>query len=251
MQSTTHILHEVIDESVCPKAASDVGPSSQSGTSPDSTTRAEELEASEHSSVAWEIEARLLAGQSDDAIADQLDLPPDVIADHIATHFDFRHGLGRDTWMFLNAVQGPLTRGEELTEGDIWRLVAWLYGPFGIDLIVDDYRGRTDPENTRATLFAGLLRAQAVERFVDPRSMAYADALRLTRKHFTRRRDKAAKEIVAHCNLLLIAAGWSTKGTGRLTSKARREAIGNMTDEQLAEQINEVWTKIKEMGVFQ
>lgn len=247
MQSTTHILHEVIDESVCPQAASDAGPSTKSGTSPDSTARAEELEASEHSSVAWEIEARLIAGQGVEQIAKRLDLTPDVIADHIATHFDFRHGLGRDTWMFLNAVQGPMTPGEELTEGDIWRFVAWLYGPFGIDLMVDDYYGRTDPENTRATLYAGLLRAHAVQRFVDPRSKAYADAIRQIRKRFSRRREASAKTIVAYCDLHLLKAGWNPKGKGRLTSKARREAIDKLTDEQLAEEIQKAWDKIKEL----
>jgi len=198
-------------------------------------------------SVAWEIEARLLAGQSDEVIADQLGIPVVDIADYVAAHFDFRADLGRDTWLFLNAVQGRLTPGEELTEGDIWRLVAWLYGPVGLNLIIDDYRGLTDPENTEATVLANLFRAQALIRFVDPRSRAYADALRLTRKRFSRRRDASARQIAAQCDLLLVTAGWNPKGKGRLTSKARREAIDQLTDEQLAEQIQKAWDKIKEM----
>lgn len=197
--------------------------------------------------LTWEIEARLLAGQSDEQIADKLDLPTDVVAGYVAAFFDFRSGLDRDTWLFLYAVQGPITPGEELTEGDIWRLVAWLYGPVGVDLIIDDYRGRTDPENTDATVLAGLLRAQAVMRFVDPQTKVYAEAIRLIRKRFRRRRDHAAKEIVAHCNLLLVAAGWSIEGKGRLTNKARRDAIDELTDEQFAEQIKKAWDKIKEM----
>lgn len=184
--------------------------------------------------VAWEMEARLIAGQSDELIADRLGLSTETVAEYVTAFCDFRAELDHDTRLFFNAVLGGLTPGGELTEGDIWRLVAWLYGPVGVDLIVDDYHGRTDPENTEEAALAGLLRAQAVVRFVNPRCKGYADALRLTRKHYRRRRDSSARKIVVYCNVLLIVAGWNPKGKGRLASKARRAAIDKLTDEQLA-----------------
>ena len=205
------------------------------------------LEAPGETDEVWEIEARLIAGQSDEIIANKLGLSTAIVTEHIAMHFDYRADLDHDSRLFFSAVMGRLTPGGELTEGDIWRLVAWLYGPVGVDLIIDDYHGRTDPKNTEATVLAGLLRAQAVVRFVSPRCKPYADALRQLRKRFSRRRDASAKKIVAYCNLLLIAAGWNPNGKGRLDSKARCAASDKLTDEQLSDQIQKAWDEIKEV----
>lgn len=181
--------------------------------------------------VSWQIEARVLAGQSDEEIAASVSLPVEVVADYIRHFFDFRGYKIGGTQLFLDAVEGRLTPGGELTEGDVWRLVGWLHGPVGLDRIIDDYHGRTDPDNSYAVTYSAMQRATATVRFVNPRCQPYADALRKLRSRYRLRDDRVGKIVVAYCDQLLVAAGWDPEGEGRLTSKARRKMLAHLNNQ--------------------
>jgi hypothetical protein len=111
----------------------------------------------------WEIEARLLAGQSDDEIAGRLGVEAEVVLAYEKIYFDVRDKLESTDWIRFNAIGPGLYQGFD--PGDlelVWKVYAFHLGP----LVLDDLIAATGG-GTPGT-WAGL---------VDPR---VADLLRLS-----------------------------------------------------------------------
>ena len=82
----------------------------------------------------WEVEARLLAGQDDEAIGARLGIPAGVIGAYEPMFYATRHRLGYSDWVMAVAI-GPRAY-EELQPGDhelMAKLLAFQGGPFVLD----------------------------------------------------------------------------------------------------------------------
>ena len=93
-----------------------------------------------------ELEARLLARQTSEAIAAVMNLPFCVVARYAYYFFDLPPS-GLD-WIFCCVLRVHEWLNRKLTEGDNWRFMALAGGPVLVDLLVDDFLGRpaADPE---------------------------------------------------------------------------------------------------------
>jgi hypothetical protein len=85
----------------------------------------------------WEVEARLLAGQDDPAIADRAGVPSDVVAAYASLFFDVRGRLGSTDWVAATVFgrrlyEGPVADDVEL----VWKVFAYRLGPLALDALV-------------------------------------------------------------------------------------------------------------------
>jgi len=87
-----------------------------------------------------ELEARLLAGQSDEEIAGRLAASPKTVEYYEAWFYHVRDRLDAPGYLWHRLVL-PLMEGEPSREV-IWKLFAFLYGEKGLDELI--YDGRTD-----------------------------------------------------------------------------------------------------------
>jgi hypothetical protein len=85
----------------------------------------------------WTVEARLLAGQTPQEVADRCGITAEVVFWFETLFFDVRHRLGHIDWI-ANRVLGPAAhRGIWEREYDLLlKLYGWLYGPQGVDSLV-------------------------------------------------------------------------------------------------------------------
>ncbi len=85
-----------------------------------------------------ELEARLLAGQDDDTIAQRLELPPDLVELYDRLFFDVRdHRNGRDFILARILGSGP-ARGQ-LSREQVVHLIAYMRGPVVVDGVLEVY----------------------------------------------------------------------------------------------------------------
>ena len=92
----------------------------------------------------WELEARLLAGESDAVIARKSGVRMRVVRAYHDWLFDVRERLGAIDWLMCEAVRaGPMWPCVP-TEADTWRYMAAAAGPIALDVLIGDYLGRPD-----------------------------------------------------------------------------------------------------------
>jgi hypothetical protein len=92
------------------------------------------LRATPDSRLRHEVEARLLAGEDDAAIAAKVGLDPGVVEAYHAVFFDVRGGLDATDWVAAVVLGPRLYRGEGLGDPELAaRLVGWRLGPLGVD----------------------------------------------------------------------------------------------------------------------
>ena len=84
----------------------------------------------------WEIEARLLANQSDEEIAAKCNLPPEVVSQYEAMFFDVRCRLGAWVWISMTVIGDGLWDGFRDDElGRLWRALGFNGGTAIVDAL--------------------------------------------------------------------------------------------------------------------
>ena len=82
-----------------------------------------------------EVEARLLAGQDDEAIATCLGLDAGVVEAYAALFFDVRDSLGKVDWIAGCVLGARLFDGTGVGDEDLGsKLAAYNFGPFAVDV---------------------------------------------------------------------------------------------------------------------
>jgi hypothetical protein len=110
-----------------------------------------------------EIEARLLAGQSNCEIERHVGVAAGVIEAYHGLFFDVRGALAAgDLWWILRQAVG-LGKRSRPSEGDCWRYCAVAGGVFVLDLLVADFLGRVEAEMPERHLLASKARLLARE----------------------------------------------------------------------------------------
>ncbi len=94
----------------------------------------------------WEVEARLLAGQSDDEIGQRCGLPTDVVQQFERLFFNVRESL--HAWIYI--MKHAIGFGHLVGLGDhelnrLWRASAYFGGVLILDTLVDTFRAVWDP----------------------------------------------------------------------------------------------------------
>lgn len=132
----------------------------------------------------FEIEARVLAGQPDDEIAQVAGLPDETIATYCDVFFDVRPRLKSSAYI-CHQVLGRRMHfigAQGLTDRDphyLWKVFGWVLGPQALDWLI--YRGRSadlsmDPQsgedridavNRRTTKLKGMLAIQMLSLYGD------------------------------------------------------------------------------------
>ena len=106
----------------------------------------------------WAVEARLLAGESFDAIAHKCALLPGAVEMYERLFFAVVDMLGFDTWVVCQAVGSKAFYG--MTENDLdvwWKLLAFSFGPLMLDKMLhsDGLPRPEDDEQLAAALGRG------------------------------------------------------------------------------------------------
>lgn len=94
--------------------------------------------AEEDAPLAWEVRARVLAGQTDDEIAGRCGVSPDTIHLYEALHFNVRDRLDAPDWVASRVIGPGLWRGftgEEM--GKLWMAVGFYGGPLALDAVIE------------------------------------------------------------------------------------------------------------------
>ena len=91
-----------------------------------------------------ELEARLLC-QSPELIAAGMGISTEIIWTYATVFFDVVDSINALDWMLMQGVGVPHFSSPP-KEAECWRFIAWVGGPFILDLLVADYLGRPTPE---------------------------------------------------------------------------------------------------------
>jgi hypothetical protein len=98
----------------------------------------------------WEIQARILAGQSDEAIGTLCGVPAEVIDWYEALFFQVRENLHAHDWVHLRAIGtrvGSVAKYPDLAT--LWRGMAYTGGELVLDLFIAVTLGRPLPDWVR------------------------------------------------------------------------------------------------------
>ena len=95
----------------------------------------------------WELEARLLAGQSDEEIAAQCNIPAEVVNWHEALFCNVRPRLRARAYLLNHVVGAGAQRGFRDDEvGNFWAWVAMGGGPLVLDRFVETFHAAKRPD---------------------------------------------------------------------------------------------------------
>jgi hypothetical protein len=122
--------------------------------------------------VRWEVEARILAGQSDSEIATRCHLPADVIGTYAEVFFDVRPRLAARGWIAARVIGPGLYCG--FSDGDVgalWAMCGWSGGVCVLNAFIDNFRRVWQPDEP-ATLSVYLRRDVGIT----PRMQAFVAA---------------------------------------------------------------------------
>lgn len=94
----------------------------------------------------WEIQSRILAGQSDHYIAALCDVPHDVVNWFESLHFDVRAHLAASDWVVARVIGPGLWVGFPSEEmGRIWMAFGYFAGVDVLDVVLAETLGRPMP----------------------------------------------------------------------------------------------------------
>ncbi len=103
-----------------------------------------------------EIEARLLAAQSAQTIAEATGVTPQAVEVYASVFFDVSDRLNARDWIVTMVL--PDTRGQHgCTEGDIWRYTGW-FCPWALDLLITDSKGPSSASTESSHVLAERIR---------------------------------------------------------------------------------------------
>lgn len=94
----------------------------------------------------WEIEARLLAGETSEAIAQRVGLDAAVVEWFHDLFFDVREMLGATDWICASVLQLRIGAIPEPAEPTIWKYFGFGGGPLLVDVLAGDHLGRPAPD---------------------------------------------------------------------------------------------------------
>jgi len=118
--------------------------------------------------VRYEVEARILAGETDERIAERSGLEPGDVAAYEKVFFNVRDKLDRSTYIFHQVLGPAVQRGIYSREWDLlWKLYGYMRGPAMLDFMISafqSWRTRTPDADVLRQLEAdqsGMLLRQA------------------------------------------------------------------------------------------
>lgn len=88
----------------------------------------------------WEVEARLLSGQSDNEIASRLRIAPHEVDLYERLFFDVRESLRAHDWIFGKAIGWPRPGQSDQELGRLWKSVGYFGGPSVLDWMIVLFR---------------------------------------------------------------------------------------------------------------
>ena len=96
----------------------------------------------------WEVEARLLAGQTNAEIADRLGLGGDTVEAYEAIFFAVRDRLAASDWVAACLLGVNLFEGFDAADSElVMKILGYHGGPFVLDAYLDNQQKKgTDPE---------------------------------------------------------------------------------------------------------
>lgn len=115
----------------------------------------------ENAFVKAEVEARLLAGQSDEEIASRLGCDKAIIEYYEAWFYNVRDRLDRPSYLWHRLVL-PLLDGEDTSKEGVWKLFAFLGGAEVLDELIYEGRSRRREDFWNEDLLRTLTRRLAV-----------------------------------------------------------------------------------------
>jgi hypothetical protein len=88
-----------------------------------------------------ELEARLVAGQTSDVIADRTGLTADLIEVYETLYFEVKERLGASDWVVATVLGRRYYEGTAEEDVDlIWKAVAYNLGPYALDALLEGLR---------------------------------------------------------------------------------------------------------------
>jgi hypothetical protein len=126
----------------------------------------------------WELEARLLAGQSDSEIAAKMDIEAGVVEAYEAVFYDVRDGLGASDWVHLSVIGPRLHEGFDPGDAEtILKLYAYNCGHAVLDALLESVF--TDGEPPADPRLADQFRLAFAVQAIEVTAGNAADVLRL------------------------------------------------------------------------
>lgn len=99
----------------------------------------------------WAIEARVLAGQTDEEIAHRAATSPDIISAYVNVFFDVRGVLDRDDYVLNVILAEAVARGVQERQYDLlWKLLAYRGGPHVLDASINRFAKTETPKDENA-----------------------------------------------------------------------------------------------------
>lgn len=97
----------------------------------------------------WMIEARVVAGESDEEIADKLGTSPGVISAYVNVFFDIREKIDNMDYMVGTVMGDAVTRGLQERHYDLlWKMLGYNGGPHVLDATLRKSTPIQKPENS-------------------------------------------------------------------------------------------------------
>lgn len=104
--------------------------------------------ADEKSPVRWVIEARILAGESNDEIAEKLGTKADIIDVYANTFFDVRSKLQNMDYVLTVVLADAVTRGLQERHYDLlWKMLGYCGGAHVLDAAISRFTKMAKPDN--------------------------------------------------------------------------------------------------------
>jgi hypothetical protein len=118
----------------------------------------------------WAIEARVMAGESDDEIAAKLGTEPSIISAYVSTFFDVRAKLANVDYVVNVIMADAVVRGLQERHYDLlWKMMGFHGGPYVLDAVISRFISLAKPESSDEV--AGFFQDSAIN------SMKYKAAL--------------------------------------------------------------------------
>lgn len=97
----------------------------------------------------WGIEARILAGESDDEIAEKLGTNPEIVGAYANTFFDVREKLRHPDYIINVVLSDAVTRGLQERHYDLlWKLLGYKGGPHVLNAVIQKFADIARPDGT-------------------------------------------------------------------------------------------------------
>lgn len=99
----------------------------------------------------WAIEARVLAGQSDEEIAFRAATTTEIVSAYVNVFFDVRGVLDRDDYILNVVLADAVSRGVQERHYDLlWKLLAYRGGPHVLDATINRFAKTELPKDANA-----------------------------------------------------------------------------------------------------